>query len=128
MPMHSPGICSSAISRPTAIARSNPEPALRWLDGARFTVSRFCGHLNPLDTGEVGCYFLRMRHSKRVEDEARHPIDPQVIQRELLRRYQNLPERERRVMVEVQAIAREHVPVGVSLVDELSEDRRRDRA
>ena len=31
------------------MGRSSPEPALRTLVGARLTVTRFCGHLNPLE-------------------------------------------------------------------------------
>ena len=39
------GTCSQATSMPTAIARSSPEPPLRWCDGARLTVIRFVdGH------------------------------------------------------------------------------------
>ncbi len=46
----SAGISSWATSSPTAIARSSPEPPLRWFDGARLTVIRHDGQVSPLDS------------------------------------------------------------------------------
>ena len=43
------GNWQSAAMTPRPMARSRPEPALRKPDGARLTVTRFWGHLNPLE-------------------------------------------------------------------------------